>query len=112
MSALPPPRAVPYAHDSVRSASPGWRDTDWAAREGLLARSGTEPTSPTDRLDTEAPGLIGPGASAEGAMPCSHLKDRSLRLLVTTKTDEKAIAAPAIIGLSMPRAASGRAATL
>ncbi|MFJ4690374.1 hypothetical protein [Streptomyces sp. NPDC088766] len=31
---------------------------------------------------------------------------------MTTKTDEKAIAAPAIIGLSIPKAASGRVATL
>ncbi|OAH10461.1 hypothetical protein STSP_61990 [Streptomyces jeddahensis] len=42
----------------------------------------------------------------------SYVKDRSRRLLVTTKTEEKAIAAPAIIGLSMPAAASGSAATL
>jgi cytochrome c-type biogenesis protein len=42
----------------------------------------------------------------------TYLKDRSRRLLVTTKTEEKAIAAPAIIGLSIPKAASGRAATL
>jgi hypothetical protein len=39
-------------------------------------------------------------------------KRRSRRLLVTTKTEEKAIAAPAIIGLSSPAAASGTAATL
>ncbi len=39
-------------------------------------------------------------------------KRRSRRLLVTTKTEEKAIAAPAIIGLSRPAAASGIAATL
>ena len=39
-------------------------------------------------------------------------KRRSRRLLVTTKTEEKAIAAPAIIGLSRPGAASGSAATL
>jgi hypothetical protein len=32
--------------------------------------------------------------------------------LATTNTEEKAIAAPAIIGLSNPAAASGRAATL
>ncbi len=41
-----------------------------------------------------------------------YLKDRRRRLFVTTNTDEKAIAAPAIIGLSIPAAASGRAATL
>ena len=48
----------------------------------------------------------------EFAVRRGYLKDRSRRLLVTTKTEEKAIAAPAIIGLSMPNAASGRAATL
>ena len=37
---------------------------------------------------------------------------RSRRLFVTTNTDEKAIAAPAIIGFSSPAAASGSAATL
>ncbi len=37
---------------------------------------------------------------------------RSLRLLLTTKTELKAIAAPAIIGLSSPAAANGSAATL
>lgn len=42
----------------------------------------------------------------------SYVKDLSLRLLVTTKTDEKAIAAPAIIGFSSPAAANGMAATL
>lgn len=41
-----------------------------------------------------------------------YVKERSRRLLVTTKTDEKAIAAPAIIGFSSPAAASGSAATL
>lgn len=37
---------------------------------------------------------------------------RSRKLLVTTNTDENAIAAPASIGLSRPAAASGIAATL
>ncbi len=60
---------------------------------------------------SEAPGLP---AGRLGQRRCSrpYLKDRSRRLLLTTKTDENAIAAPAIIGLSMPSAASGRAATL
>jgi hypothetical protein len=39
-------------------------------------------------------------------------KRRSRRLFVTTKTLEKAIAAPATSGLSTPAAASGIAATL
>ncbi len=37
---------------------------------------------------------------------------RSRRLLVTTNTDERAIASPAIMGLSRPSAARGTAATL
>ena len=40
------------------------------------------------------------------------VKRRSRRLLATTKTEENAIAAPAIIGLSRPAAARGTAATL
>jgi deazaflavin-dependent oxidoreductase (nitroreductase family) len=41
-----------------------------------------------------------------------HTNRRSRRLFATTNTDDAAIAAPAIIGLSMPNAASGMAATL
>ncbi len=60
-----------------------------------------------------------PGAPFH-AVPCrgcpprrvSYVKDRSRRLFVTTKTDENAIAAPAIIGSSSPATASGIAATL
>jgi hypothetical protein len=40
------------------------------------------------------------------------VKERSRRLLPTTNTLEKAIAAPASIGLSRPSATSGIAATL
>ena len=40
------------------------------------------------------------------------LKERRRRLLPTTKTLENAIAAPASMGLSSPRAASGIASTL
>lgn len=40
------------------------------------------------------------------------LKVRSRRLLVTTNTDENAIAAPANMGFSSPAAASGNAAML
>ncbi|SCL18056.1 hypothetical protein GA0070624_1441 [Micromonospora rhizosphaerae] len=57
-----------------------------------------------------APEVPGPAASSSD-QPTGR-KRRSRRLLATTKTDEKAIAAPAIIGLSRPAAASGRAATL
>ncbi|MDQ0923411.1 hypothetical protein QF038_001919 [Pseudarthrobacter sp. W1I19] len=51
-------------------------------------------------------------APAGGGFPAWLLKERRRRLLVTTKTLEKAIAAPASIGLSKPRAANGIAATL
>jgi hypothetical protein len=37
---------------------------------------------------------------------------RSRRLLATTNTEENARAAPAIMGLSMPAAVSGSAATM
>ena len=56
---------------------------------------------------------------AEGLAARTRLSDqpdgvnlRSRRLLLTTKTELKAIAAPAIIGLSRPAAAKGSAATL
>ena len=54
-------------------------------------------------------------AVARGGRPsrgAAGWKRRSRRLLLTTKTEENAIAAPAIIGLSRPSAASGSAATL
>ena len=55
------------------------------------------------------------GAHPNGALDEHQMeerKPRSRRLLVTTKTLENAIAAPASIGLSRPVAARGRAATL
>jgi hypothetical protein len=55
------------------------------------------------------PGAPRPYGRDRGADP---VKPRSRRLLVTTKTDESAIAPPAIIGLSSPAAARGMAATL
>ena len=49
-------------------------------------------------------------------VPVAHraalLNRRKRRLFATTDTDEKAMAAPASIGLRSPAAASGRAATL
>jgi hypothetical protein len=56
------------------------------------------------------PGLPGP-RPRPGPGP-GQAKRRRRSELPTTKTEEKAIAAPAIIGLSRPAAASGRAATL
>ncbi|MFD5164352.1 hypothetical protein ACFWMJ_41010 [Streptomyces hawaiiensis] len=59
-----------------------------------------------------SPAMSGTAGMPRSAVPLAYLKDRRRRLLVATKTDEKAIAAPAIIGLSMLAAASGSAATL
>jgi len=64
----------------------------------------------------ELAGKVAAPALDEGAatFPArrAQRKRRRRRLLLTTKTEEKAMAAPAIMGLSRPRAASGRAATL
>ncbi|MGY3681874.1 hypothetical protein ACVWXU_005497 [Streptomyces sp. TE33382] len=67
-------------------------------------------------------GLIGSGGAGPVALAATvafsgphaqeALNPRSRSELPTTKTEEKAIAAPAIIGLSSPAAASGRAPTL
>ncbi|RKT54363.1 hypothetical protein C8E97_2983 [Saccharothrix australiensis] len=75
------------------------------ARGGLrTAVRGGQPTGVGSRRRSAVP--VG---RAVGAVP---RKPRSRRLLVTTNTDENAIAAPAIIGFSRPAAASGSAATL
>src|SRR5699024_6780597 len=52
------------------------------------------------------------GGSGGHASDASARNRRRRRLLPTTNTEENAIAAPAIIGLSSPAAASGIAATL
>ena len=52
------------------------------------------------------------GRAAAQRFSASARKLRSRRLFVTTNTELKAIAAPAIIGLSSPAIASGSAATL
>lgn len=49
---------------------------------------------------------------AGGASVMTLVKERNRRLLLTTNTLENAIAAPASIGLSRPKAANGSAATL
>jgi len=49
---------------------------------------------------------------AHGLDTLSPRKPRSLRLLLTTNTDDSPIAAPAIRGFSRPSMASGIAATL
>ncbi len=82
--------------------SPCWGTRPgWAGRSGLLSGlpPSPRPISPSGRRRT--------AGQAEVAR-----KERSRRLLLTTKTDDNAIAAPASIGLSSPAAATGRAATL
>src|SRR5699024_8049727 len=56
----------------------------------------------------------GAGPAGAGALSSSAraLKVRNRRLLETTNTDDSAMAAPASIGLSSPKAASGIAAVL
>lgn len=106
----------------------GRRETGtWQGWQGWQGWKGTSPY--TAAVSMPAPRL-GSGEGRRGAnqrrgrpaekagrprstrLPSIYLKLRSRRLLVTTNTDENAIAAPAIIGLSMPKAAKGRAATL
>jgi hypothetical protein len=99
---------------------------------GLQPRSTTRCgscTAPSPHLRPEAPNTVTglgqpyPQRPLEGssfwvvwgyqrAEGVSGRKPRSRRLFETTNTDENAIAAPAIIGLSNPSAASGSAATL
>ena len=55
-------------------------------------------------------GILSSGAAAAG--PAALRNPRRRKLFPTTKTLEKAIAAPASIGLSRPRAASGMPITL
>ncbi len=54
----------------------------------------------------------GPSGSAQPCAAARERKLRSRRLLATTNTELNAMAAPAIMGLSRPIAARGRAATL
>src|SRR3954451_17115721 len=70
------------------------------------------------RVPDEGPGGLGAAggrhviAVRAGGRRCHGATRRSRRLLVTTNTELNAIAAPAIIALSRPAAASGSAATL
>jgi hypothetical protein len=70
---------------------------------------------PSVRAET-APSAACRGGRAAGAAISATMHRqpavRSLREFVTTSTELNAIAAPAIIGLSSPSAASGIAATL
>lgn len=54
----------------------------------------------------------GPAGAGSLASSARALKVRSLRLFDTTNTEERAIAAPASIGFSSPKAAKGIAAVL
>ena len=82
----------------------------------------TAPTRAAASTDPAAPAvpgiqrfrrrIVGTGSESRGAGGGGQEKRRRRRELPTTRTDESAIAAPAIIGLSRPNAASGIAATL
>ena len=79
-------------------------------RPSSTARVDTVPSTPTP-----APPPSTAGAGGTAPLTVSQLvalNPRSRSELLTTNTEENAIAAPAIIGLSRPAAASGRAATL
>ncbi len=81
----------------------------------LLSAWATASRSRCHHRDLTMPGSShwpGPAPSPDQVDFRGHLNDLSRRLLLTTNTDERAIAAPASIGLSRPAAASGSAATL
>ena len=59
-----------------------------------------------------AAGSRSSAVAAAGAAPERLRNPRSRRLLATTDTEENAMAAPASMGLSSPKAASGMAAVL
>lgn len=105
-----PPGHAPGGAGSRRRRSIPSRSTTGAA-PGVRAQGATHPGPEGAERDRAGPVR---GRRPHGGPPRTpgHLKERSRRLLVTTKTEEKAIAAPAIIGFSSPAAASGRAATL
>ena len=63
-------------------------------------------------VQTGAGAAAGVRADAGVAVVALDRNDRRRRLLLTTNTLEKAMAAPASMGLSRPRAARGMAATL
>src|SRR5699024_2773485 len=65
-------------------------------------------------VQTATGSRVGAGPAGAGSLASSAraLKVRSLRLFDTTNTEERAIAAPASIGLSSPKAARGIAAVL
>lgn len=87
------------AASATRSATSSRSSAGGATTSSTARSSGTPPA---------APRTGGGGAHR----PVAVVKRRSRRLLETTKTLESAMAAPAIMGLSRPSAASGRAATL
>lgn len=73
----------------------------------------TDPALPTDLLpSTWVAGDLRSAYAAYQEELVEVLNDLNRRLLPTTNTEDSAIAAPAIIGLSSPAAASGSPATL
>jgi hypothetical protein len=82
----------------------------WPPRSTARTPDGRNWVAGTTRTGVEMGGQLGcGGVEAEGV---SGRNPRNRRLLVTTKIDDNAIAAPAMMGLSRPVAASGIAAML
>jgi len=93
-----------------------WRTPGLAASDPAMRLLGAAwiraASGGTRRGGPSGPPRRGAGRSVGCPGQSAALKARRRRLLLTTNTEEKAIAAPASMGLSMPEAASGSAATL
>ena len=101
----------------VAGRAPSPRPVWWRAGDGRGARlPAAHRRRRWRRVERQLPvdgcGGRSSGSPRQGVVRDVGWKVRSRRLLLTTKTLEKAMAAPAIIGLSRPSAASGMAATL
>ncbi len=105
-----PPAPCRSPASGRRMTSPR-RSSGWARRAG---RWGCRARSEAARCAEQPPSRAGAVGHAGCRLRC--LPQRPKRLsrneLVTTSTDDSAIVAPAIIGLSRPKAASGIAAVL
>src|SRR5699024_11434038 len=83
-----------------------------AGERGLLGEPGPAAARPAQLSPEQARADRSRSAAGQRTCGTSERNRRSRRLLVTTNTEENAIAAPASIGLSSPAAATGMAATL
>ncbi len=92
---------------AARIADPAVKACEARVLQGGKGSRGRTSYVPVEALKGNAP----KGTCAH-AGPLAARNRRSRRLLLTTKTDENPMAAPASSGLSMPTAARGSAATL